>query len=302
MLKRIINAIGWRLKTRKPREYTVGKFAITLPAGHKLDMYQRNYKNYDRKLPIIASLTESKYGKMSIIDIGANIGDTAAALRGVCESPIVCVEGNLNFLPFLEANTSRLPGTFRIIPKYIGLDLRNEIWNVVTANGTSHLQKKEVKTSPDFVRVDNFSLATYNEIVKINSDLPEVRLVKIDTDGFDFKIIQASLHDLCEQKPIIFFEFDPSFSLAKERREAAETLNSLYQIGYVNYIIFDNFGNYLMSFCGSHPELFSDLMCYLEQSVKNGGGINYFDICCLSENDKDIFGIFVQKERNSKVD
>jgi FkbM family methyltransferase len=300
MLKKMINSLTWRLKTGRAREYIVGKFEITLPAGHKLDMYQSSYKNYDRKLPIIAGLIESKYGNMTIIDIGANIGDTAAALRGVCEAPIVCVEGNLNFIPLLEANISRLPGEFRIIPRYIGLDLKNENWNVVTANGTSYIQREE-KTLPEFDRAESFAVTTYNEIVKENSDLPDVRLIKIDTDGFDFKIIQASIDDLSEQRPILFFEFDPSFLSAKEKHEAIKTLNFLCQIGYINYIIFDNFGNYLMSFCGVPAEFFSDLMCYLEQTIKNGGGINYFDICCLAGSDKDIFNVFVQQERNFGV-
>ncbi len=299
MFKKIIYAIGWRLKTSKARQYKVGDYSITLPAGHKLDLYQESYKNYDRKLPIIAELTESKYGAMSIIDIGANIGDTAVALRGVCSAPIVCVEGNSDFLPLLAANLSKLPGVFRIIPKYIGLESDEGVRGVITSNGTAHI-KREVETSLEFTPECTFSVTTYDEMIGSNSDLPEPRLVKIDTDGFDFKIIMTSLCALSKNKPILFFEFDPSFSPINEKHEATKTLNCLNEVGYVHYIIFDNFGNYMVSFSGNQLNIFSDLLFYLEQSRYNGGGINYLDICCFSADDQDIFARFVADEQKLK--
>ena len=74
MIEKIINYIRSSLVIKLTRSYKVGKYEITLPPGHMLDLYQQRFKNYDKKLPAIAHFIESRYKKMSIIDIGANIG------------------------------------------------------------------------------------------------------------------------------------------------------------------------------------------------------------------------------------
>lgn len=81
-------------------KYQIGKYKITLPPRHKLDLYQHLYHNYDKKLPLISKRIKEKYAEMTIIDVGANIGDTAVALRNIIDSPIICVEGNKEMMNF----------------------------------------------------------------------------------------------------------------------------------------------------------------------------------------------------------
>jgi len=104
MIKKIYNIILDKYLCSKDREYLIGEYYITLPACHKLDFYQREFKNYDKKLPIIAALVSNKYHDAVIVDIGANVGDTAAAIRTAVSSPIICVEGNSDFLKYLNKN------------------------------------------------------------------------------------------------------------------------------------------------------------------------------------------------------
>ena len=121
MLTRVIKSVRRRLALRMKRTYKIGRYFIRLPPRHLLDVYQESFKNYDKKLPVLAALLEGKYkSSMTIIDIGANIGDSAIALRNACNSPIICAEGNPEFLPILKSNLAAIPGIFRVIEKFIG--------------------------------------------------------------------------------------------------------------------------------------------------------------------------------------
>ena len=273
---------------------------ITLPSGHMLDLYQKSFKNYDKKLPAIARLVEKKYPSMSIVDIGANIGDTAVALRDACNASLICVEGNSIFLPLLKANLSKLPGIICIVPKFIGSKSPQNLGRVVTINGTAHIER-EIKYDYVESSQENISFITYEELLATNANLPEVRLIKTDTDGFDFKIILTSINKIAATLPIIFIEFDPLFSPENERLEALYAMGELIDRGYSHYVIYDNFGNYLISFSESAHERFKDLFCFLEQSRSNGGGIIYLDVCCFSEKDIDIFNQLVDAERTNKL-
>lgn len=296
MFKRIVKSIKRRLSIRRARSYKVGQYTITLPPRHQLDFYQQNFKYYDKKLPAIARLVESKYKFMSIIDIGANIGDTAVALRDACNAPIICIEGNSKFIPLLEANLSDLPGIFRVIPKFIGPESSGDIGRLVTVNGTAHIEREIPKASAD-LQQEIISIATYKELLASNTDLPEVQLVKIDTDGFDFKIIFGSVNQISVSHPILFIEFDPSFSPKNEKYEALSAMDALIDVGYIHYVIFDNFGNYMFSFSERAAEKFRDLFCFLEQSRYSGAGVVYLDVCCFAEKDTDIFDQLVEAER-----
>jgi FkbM family methyltransferase len=284
----------------KSRPYKVGRYTITLPPKHKLDVYQHSFNNYDKKLPAIARMVESKYSVMSVIDIGANIGDTAFALRDACDAPLICIEGNPKFIPLLETNISKLPGVIRVVPKFIGPESFDNLGNVVTVNGTAHFDRESAHDSHEPQRI-RIAVITYKELLASIVDLPEVRLVKIDTDGFDFRIIAGSIDQMAASLPVLFFEFDPSFSPKNDKYEALGAMAALNGAGYLHYVIYDNYGNYIFSFSEHAAERFEDLFCFLEQSRNSGGRIEYLDACCFAEKDKDIFLQLVATERGRQI-
>ncbi len=301
IFKELVNSTKRRLTIARERSYMIGEYSIILPPKHRLDSYQVDYKNYDKKLPIVASLIGEKYKVMTVIDIGANVGDTAVALRGACSFPIICVEGNPNYLPYLKKNLASIPGNFRIIPKYIVPESASQIFNVITVNGTGHITRDKSLSflhSKKGQTDDVVPITTYRAVIKENSDLPPTRLVKIDTDGFDFQIILSSVNQMAIDLPVIFFEFDPTFSPKNDLHEALKAVDALIEVGYIHYVIYDNFGNFMFSFSNNIEDRFRDLYSFLEQSRSNGGGVSYLDVCCFSEQDQDIFSGLVTGETN----
>ncbi|HAZ47443.1 MAG TPA: hypothetical protein DDW76_13245 [Cyanobacteria bacterium UBA11369] len=80
------------------KEYQIGRYQIILPSDHLLDAYQSTWLRYDKALGYIAHAIFEKYPKSSAIDIGANVGDSAALIRQYSDIPVLCIEGNPNFI------------------------------------------------------------------------------------------------------------------------------------------------------------------------------------------------------------
>lgn len=282
-----------RRADRRDRTYVVGAYSITLPAGHQLDCYQQQFLNYDKKLPIIAAIVAAKYPDTVIVDIGANIGDSAAALRSAVPSPIVCVEGNPAFLPYLTRNLALLPGTNRIVARFVGPATGPMTrFGVETARGTAHLVPVTGgATAP------SDQLIAVEELLAQISDLGTVRLFKSDTDGFDFSILQWAMESFVAARPVLFFEFDPSIGVSSAE-DALRTASGLVQIGYRHVVVYDNFGNYLLG-TDLSQSLAHDLVTSAKQRQLAGGGAFYFDLCCFAPGDEDLFIALVRRERES---
>ena len=96
----------------------IGRFELVLPTDHMLETYKRKFKLYDWILGEVARLVTAKYPDATAIDIGANVGDSAAVLSRHGDMPILCIEGHPTFITFLRDH-SELP-----IPPYFARTVR----------------------------------------------------------------------------------------------------------------------------------------------------------------------------------
>jgi type II secretory pathway component PulM len=102
-------------------------------------------------------------------------------------------------------------------------------------------------------------------------------LVKIDTDGSDFPILVAMKSWLRSNLPNLFFEFDPSFSPTGVT-DGLEAIQSLNEIGYTYFFIFDNYGNPLCEIDTNHRKRFSELCSWLASHHRYGLSVAYIDV------------------------
>jgi glycogen(starch) synthase len=267
------------------KTHAIGRYSLALPLNHQLDAYQKTWKRYDTALGYIAQIVFQKYPHAAAIDIGANVGDSAGLIRNYAEVPILCVEGNPEFVSYLEQNAEQIGGV-AIAPWFVGKDgdtvaaeqIRSQagtamIINAVATEGDRLIQVKSLKTLlEEYPTFENF------------------KLLKLDTDGFDFSIIQDSAEIIAENLPILYFEYD-IHSGENSKVESLETLKLLSKIGYEYFAVYDNFGNYLISLSSQDHERFIDLNAYLESNYTKSGTIvvYYFDICAFPKCDIDLF-------------
>lgn len=251
-------------------KYEIGKYEIEIPPNFALPSFQKNIKLYDRFLPVLAKkLTSNKI----IIDVGANIGDTAVAIVQHCKNPIICIEPSDVFFPYLENNIKKLtPDDFnrvKTFKKLVGTGLLSgELYHSV--GGTASVKIAE-----------NLNTITHIALDKLIENSSDVLLLKVDTDGFDFDVIKSAEKILSDSEPILFWENEISEDF--QNKGFDELYSLLTNKGYKYIYIFDNFGNLISE--ESDFETLKSINSYMYSMTKYGctRTFYYTDILAVTE-------------------
>jgi FkbM family methyltransferase len=255
----------------KDIQYHVGNYRILLPSSHKLPEYQKSFRNYDKKLKSIIQAIERDKEYGTIIDIGANIGDTAAYIRSFSKSTIYCIEGDSFYLEYLRKNIHSIPNV-KLINYYIKGRKPTTNYQVIRSNGTARLLQSEKDESDTIIKMKSLDEMLIENLIEPGS----IELIKIDTDGSDFDIILANKELIESFKPSIYFEYDINYNEI-DLLDSIETINFFQSIGY-KFIVYDNFGNLLSMVKNKECDVFEGFNHYLKSCRDNGGGIFYFDV------------------------
>jgi FkbM family methyltransferase len=280
----LFSKIARRLKrkihqlTKLPILYSYKDFSIKLPSNHLLPEYQKTHPKYDRFLPHLA-----KYATAAdtIVDIGANVGDT---LAGMAEknptSNYICVEPDDSFYKHLEDNIGRIKKTIpglkiQTIKALVGKNISNV--SLDGKGGTKHAV------------IDNEGRIKSLPLDKMIPNALNVRILKSDVDGFDYDVLDSSMAVIDAHKPILFFECQYDFEYQKNGY--SETLKKLESVGYCDWTIFDNFGEVVVR--TNEISVLSQLMNYVwQQNVGNATRtIYYYDILSVQKTDS----VFIDK-------
>jgi FkbM family methyltransferase len=264
--------------------YKIGDFELVFPADHLLGTYQRNYRLYDWVLGEIARFVAAKYPDATAIDIGANVGDTAAAICRHQEIPVLCIEGHPAYLRYLRRNLDRLPGGIDVAESFVGAAAGSVAESHVrTKGGTAGFDAAASAPGSG----DRLPVRPLADILRDHPAFMHPRLLKSDTDGSDFEILQSSVALLRTSMPVLFFEYDPTF-----RQDGAasgiRTIEALASIGYRSFCVYDNFGNFMEIVRQDAVGRFADLNRYVMSHLLFGRQIYYFDICAFSAADEDL--------------
>ncbi|RPH35088.1 hypothetical protein EHM92_06820, partial [bacterium] len=120
-------------------QYRYAAFSIELPADHQLPVNQRYSRLYDRFLPHLAKYIEPH---STVIDVGANCGDTLAAMYEANKSlAFICVEPDDFFFDLLQKNTLRIKksdasASISLIKSLVGKSVTDAV--LVGHEGTKH--------------------------------------------------------------------------------------------------------------------------------------------------------------------
>ncbi len=281
VFKRLFNLI---LKIGDPLiKHDIGGVRLFLPFSHQLPFILKTYPLYSSNLARIAKYVKQKYEHLSFIDIGANIGDSIALLRKEAEFPILCIEGDDQFLSILEKNAAFFSDV-NIVKVYLGESSNSIRGTTIKQGGTAHLSENK--------RGDN--LIEVRKLSDVLQDYPsfwQSKMIKVDTDGFDCKILRGSADFLKSAKPIIFFEYDPFF-LAEQGDDGISIFQDLNSYGYKKLLIYDNFGDLMLSTTIDNYRLIEELHLYFSGRL----GHRYCDLCVFHTEDSDLFEIARERE------
>jgi FkbM family methyltransferase len=270
-----------RLWRPKPQYAQIGKHRIRLAVDSQWPHYRKKFHLYDAALGPIAAVIHAKYPELRAIDIGANVGDTAALIRESAEIPILCIEGDPVLLPILTENAARLGPGVVIEPSFVGPEGAAVNLQSATDLGrnTSLVQATDAHGST--------KLRTLRAILADHPEFRSAKLLKSDTEGFDFDILRQSQDFIGQSKPVIYFEYDPHFH-PNQPRAGLDAIAALIAAGYSEFMYYDNFGNFLLHADASNAGVFTDLDSYLASNQRHGIAVYYFDVCAVHRDDADL--------------
>jgi FkbM family methyltransferase len=280
----LAHQIARRLATNFTRKIALGGHEIVLPRGHRLDWYRLRHRRYDEPVSDLCSILLKKYPELYVIDIGANVGDTAALMVKNTNVSVLCIEGNTVYIPLLKTNLGRVSQSSEIEQSYVGAEDVLVAARVSTGAGTASIELENgIDKGPDVIQLRSLS-----SILATHPRFQNARLLKIDTDGMDAKIIAASSDVLERMRPIVYTEYSPIGPL-EVQRECRATFDLLARFGYAHFHIFDNFGNHMLRLSASESKHLDELSAYLRSSRMDlKPAVFYYDICAMTEQDSDI--------------
>ena len=146
------------------------------------------------------------------------------------------------------------------------------MWGLTGKGGTKHA-------------VTGLGCMTSKKLDEIILELPEIkkiRVLKSDTDGFDYDVLKSSFETIMKHKPLIFFEC--FYTNEEQKHGYIEVMKLLEKIGYVEWAIFDNFGELVI--ITENLQIVFQLIDYVwRQKIDYSPRIFYYDILTIHKDD-----------------
>jgi FkbM family methyltransferase len=258
----------------------IGNQTIKVNLSHLLIDAVKNYPDYNFNLPRIIKYVSDKIPNIKVIDIGANVGDTVAFIKNYTDPPILCIDGEEQYLKLLRSNVAQY-NNITVCHALVGEENAELNVSMKVERGTAFVEKGDQKTK----------VRTLENIVEQYPDFKDSKVLKVDTDGYDTLILRGSAGFLKKNKPIIFLEFDPCL-ISRNNDNPFNFPDFLENCGYKYLMFYVNNGDYLCSCEIGQKNLINELIHYF-----SGRNINVFtDICAFPSEDKSLFDLCVSEE------
>jgi FkbM family methyltransferase len=202
--------------------------------GNSYPLFARRFRHWNNPLLELVNQTYRALNRpITVIDIGAGIGDTALLIRSNCGAmvgDVLCVEGHAEFYSYLKHNLGSLPN--HILRNVMLSDQIQDVASLVKHHpGTASAQGME-RTSA--ITVD---------VLLQDAALASIDLLKIDVDGFDGRVMAGARRTLAAFRPSVIFEWHPI--LCRETgNEPVEHFRALTDAGYDRFVWFTKYGDF----------------------------------------------------------
>ncbi|QIK75210.1 hypothetical protein [Nocardioides piscis] len=205
---------------------------LRLPWSHRLPDYVAVHPTYGVNIVDLAqALSDSDPAPLRVLDVGANVGDTALAILARTDARVLCVEGDPYWLRWLELNVASDP---RVVVEPSLVSLKSDATMApVRRGGTTRFEAAGTTGSA--------RLRSPGELRASHPDFAGLRLIKCDTDGYDVPLVPALAAAWGDSTPVLFFELD--HRLTRLAGHDPRTLwPALTDLGYVEAAVWDNHG------------------------------------------------------------
>lgn len=228
----------------------IHKAQLYVDKKHQLPHYLRDWPLYDSALPAIARSIHQRLGRqILVVDVGANIGDSAAVIAAAIPpggARFMCVEADDRYLPLFEINTKGLDA--KLVHAIAGQQSGKAKYHATTEGaGTSVIEPSETETE----------IVTVDELVGSEP----VDLLKIDTDGYEHQVLSGAKETLQLPDVTVFMEYSPFHLDRYGKTDPERVIDVLVASGFQRAIVYDNLG-FLMGQISLEPSAIRSLTRY----------------------------------------
>lgn len=211
---------------------------LYMPWSHLLPDYAKAKPVYGQNLVELAAALQSGMepglGPLTLLDVGANIGDSTAQILARTDARALCVEADPYWIKFLHMNVD---GDERVTVEESLLTPTSDdeqSARPVRKGGTTRFEATTESAVP---------AVSTRELRRRHPEFDRLRLVKSDTDGFEPVLVPAIAETWRDVGPVLFFEFDPSLISLTGHRDVNDIWARLAELGYSRLAIWDNGGD-----------------------------------------------------------
>lgn len=226
----------WRVMRDHQQAHLIGGHPVVLPPGHDLPFYQRRDPTYDAYAGAVLRDLASQVARMLVIDVGANVGDTAVEVLAAAPNiEVIAIEGDAHFASYARRNIDQFDGRGRVVEGFVGpvgsqVHFRaNDSTGGFQGNADDGSEVTEWIT-PSMLLED---AASFDEVVW-----------KSDIDGFDVHVLVEHWDAISSACRTLWFEFDPAGTLG-DREDITTLIDQITDSGR-EVRVFDNLGRELV--------------------------------------------------------
>lgn len=227
-----------RLRADQPVTRTVQGVRLEMPRSHMLPVYARLRPTYGQNLvELAAGLGDAAPDEtLTVVDVGANIGDSALQIVARTNARVLCVEGDPYWVRYLQKN--------------VGAEQNVVVAEVLLAPDDADLSEASPVREHGTTRfVSDASgersqpVVTASALRAAHPEFDRLRLLKCDTDGFDPVLVPAVATAWRDSRPVLFFEFDPVLARVAGNDDPGKLWGDLAALGYDRLAVWDNIGD-----------------------------------------------------------
>lgn len=275
-----------------PVEASFCGFSLAFPSNHHLLHYinpqSPAYQPYrESGLACLAKVIGKLQRQGTIIDIGANIGDSLAVIANHCQNMVFCVEGSDFYFKYLKHNIDALFKNRAQALHMLVLNSRDE-----TPQGLLHWGGTARAVDAPFTEK--------SELIAIGDLLASaggVALLKVDIDGKDLDLIEAAFADpaMTQRFPLYFeMEFlrNDRQGMQQSARDALNFYSRMAGLGYEQAFLWDDAGRFYGLLDLTSSNAMQNAINYMGHAAQRS--VWGFDIGLVHRDDRDMISALTQ--------
>lgn len=228
---------AWTLSCRHfsgPVRTTIHGRRAVVNFGHTYRITARQCPNFNSPLLELAfQVYSTALRPITVVDVGANVGDTILLLESNCPGIIgdfYCIDADPEFFGYLQNNLR---------------EFRNGTLLFALLSSSDGTERTLLRTQAASASAQGRggSLCCCLDTLLGRQGLQRVDLLKTDVDGLDGKVLLGAKEILTRYRPAVIFEWHPILC-KNTSNNWTDHFSALEQCGYTRYIWFTKYGDF----------------------------------------------------------